>query len=224
MADALSQFSEHLSSTIAAASRAVVAVHGRGRIPPSGSSGSRPGRRGGGDRGARHRPRAHAARRTPCRSDTGRARRRHRHRGAAVRRGSASGVPADRIRSAARPSCRCRRAVPWRRPRCAGIVSLAGGPWHSSHGGRIDAELRFDIRLAMTAEGGAIVTAGGELVGMAVHGPRGRVLAIPAATISRVVPIIGIGAMWRADISASLCSRSPSPPATASSAAAPPWW
>ena len=24
-----------------------------------------------------------------------------------------------------------------------GIVALAGGPWHSSHGGRIDARLRF---------------------------------------------------------------------------------
>ena len=36
MADALSQFSRHLASTIEAASRAVVAVHGRGRLASSG--------------------------------------------------------------------------------------------------------------------------------------------------------------------------------------------
>jgi hypothetical protein len=40
-----------------------------------------------------------------------------------------------------------------------GIVSVAGGPWHSSHGGKIDAKLRFDS-LALTAEG-TLVTAEG---------------------------------------------------------------
>ena len=52
------------------------------------------------------------------------------------------------------------------------------------------AKLRFDLRLPMTAEGGALVTADGELIGMAVYGPRRRVLAIPAATISRVMQTI----------------------------------
>ncbi|MBV9970765.1 MAG: serine protease, partial [Xanthobacteraceae bacterium] len=71
-----------------------------------------------------------------------------------------------------------------------GIVALAGGPWHSSHGGKIDARLRFDLRLTPSAEGGALVTPDGQLIGMAVYGPRRRVLAIPAATIARVVATI----------------------------------
>jgi len=71
-----------------------------------------------------------------------------------------------------------------------GMVSLAGAPWRSSHGGRIDARLVIDARLPAIAEGGALVGADGGLIGIAVFGPRRRVLAIPAATIARVVPSI----------------------------------
>jgi len=71
-----------------------------------------------------------------------------------------------------------------------GMVSLAGAPWRSSQGGRIDARLVIDARLPAIAEGGALVGADGGLIGIAVFGPRRRVLAIPAATIARIVPTI----------------------------------
>ena len=71
-----------------------------------------------------------------------------------------------------------------------GMVSFAGAPWKSRLGGHIDARLVIDTRLPAIAEGGVLVTAEGSFIGMAVFGPRRRVLAIPAATIERVVPVI----------------------------------
>jgi S1-C subfamily serine protease len=71
-----------------------------------------------------------------------------------------------------------------------GIVSLAGAPWRSRQGGQIDARIIIDARLPAIAEGGALVGADGGLIGIAVFGPRRRVLAIPAATIARIVPTI----------------------------------
>jgi S1-C subfamily serine protease len=71
-----------------------------------------------------------------------------------------------------------------------GIVSFAGEAWQSSLGGQIDARIVIDTRLPAIAEGGALVAADGSLIGMAVFGPRRRVLAIPAATIARIVPVI----------------------------------
>jgi S1-C subfamily serine protease len=71
-----------------------------------------------------------------------------------------------------------------------GIVSFAGSPWKSRLGGQIDARLVIDVRLPAIAEGGALIAADGALIGMAVFGPRRRVLAIPASTIARVAPII----------------------------------
>jgi S1-C subfamily serine protease len=71
-----------------------------------------------------------------------------------------------------------------------GIVAFAGAPWRSRHGGHIDARIVIDARLRAVAEGGALVGADGSLIGIAVFGPRRRVLAIPAATIARVAPII----------------------------------
>jgi S1-C subfamily serine protease len=71
-----------------------------------------------------------------------------------------------------------------------GIVALAAGAWRSRLGGQIDARLVIDARLPTIAEGGALVSADGSLIGIPVFGPRRRVLAIPAATIARVVPII----------------------------------
>jgi S1-C subfamily serine protease len=71
-----------------------------------------------------------------------------------------------------------------------GIASFAGAAWRSRHGGQIDARLVIDVRLPTIAEGGALISADGGLIGMAVFGPRRRVLAIPAATIARVAPLI----------------------------------
>src|SRR5262249_44898053 len=71
-----------------------------------------------------------------------------------------------------------------------GILALAGGAWRSRLGGQIDARLVIDARLPTIAEGGALISADGSLIGIPVFGPRRRVLAIPATTIARVVPII----------------------------------
>jgi S1-C subfamily serine protease len=71
-----------------------------------------------------------------------------------------------------------------------GMVARVGPAWRSSQGGLIDARVSIDARLAASAEGGALVSADGSLIGMAVFGPRRRVLAIPASTIGRVVALI----------------------------------
>ena len=67
-----------------------------------------------------------------------------------------------------------------------GVVSRAGGPWRSLRGGEIDARIELDLRLRRRAEGGVALDASGSTFGMAVFGPRRRVLVIPAATIERV--------------------------------------
>jgi S1-C subfamily serine protease len=69
----------------------------------------------------------------------------------------------------------------------SGIVAVAGGAWRSARGGAIDHLIRLDLRLAPSAEGGALVSTQGEVLGMAVTGPRRRALAIPRSTIDRVV-------------------------------------
>jgi S1-C subfamily serine protease len=67
-----------------------------------------------------------------------------------------------------------------------GVVSRAGGPWRSLRGGNIDARIELDLRLRRSAEGGVALDTSGAAYGMAVFGPRRRVLVIPAATIERV--------------------------------------
>jgi S1-C subfamily serine protease len=69
-----------------------------------------------------------------------------------------------------------------------GVVSRAGGPWRSLRGGEIDARIELDLRLLQTGEGGVVMDAAGAGIGMAVFGPRRRVLVIPTATIERVAP------------------------------------
>ena len=68
----------------------------------------------------------------------------------------------------------------------SGIVAVAGGAWHSRRGGTIDHFIRLDMSLAPSAEGGALVSTKGEVLGMAVTGPRRRALAISRSTIDRV--------------------------------------
>jgi S1-C subfamily serine protease len=67
-----------------------------------------------------------------------------------------------------------------------GIVSRAGGPWRSMRGGEIDSRLELAVPLGRRAEGGLALNAAGQAFGMAVFGPRRRVLVIPSATIERV--------------------------------------
>jgi S1-C subfamily serine protease len=71
-----------------------------------------------------------------------------------------------------------------------GLVNLAGGEWHSSRGGLIDRRIVLDLRLARREEGGPVLDAAGAYLGMSTFGPRGRVIAIPAATIERIVPLL----------------------------------
>src|SRR6202021_4487 len=69
-----------------------------------------------------------------------------------------------------------------------GTVNLVGGEWHSRRGGLIDRRIVLDIGLAHREEGGPVLDAAGGFLGMSTFGPRGQVIAIPFATIARVVP------------------------------------
>jgi len=67
-----------------------------------------------------------------------------------------------------------------------GIVAVAGGPWHSMRGGRIDRNIRLDRVIHAREEGGVLMSADAEWIGMTVAGPHGAALAIPSETIARV--------------------------------------
>jgi S1-C subfamily serine protease len=71
-----------------------------------------------------------------------------------------------------------------------GLVNYAGPGWYSHSGGRSDARIVLDIRLTPAEEGGPVLTAGGERLGITTFGPRGRVLVIPATTIEAVLPLL----------------------------------
>jgi S1-C subfamily serine protease len=71
-----------------------------------------------------------------------------------------------------------------------GVVNLAGPEWHSSRGGLIDRRIVLDIGLAGREEGGPVFDTAGACIGMSTFGPRGQVIAIPAATIERIVPLL----------------------------------
>jgi S1-C subfamily serine protease len=67
-----------------------------------------------------------------------------------------------------------------------GVVSRNAGPWRSLRGGEIDARIELSLRLRESAEGGVVLDAARQSIGMAVFGPRRRVLVIPSRTIERV--------------------------------------
>ena len=71
-----------------------------------------------------------------------------------------------------------------------GMVNAVGPEWHSMRGGRIEARIQLDIRLAGSEEGGPAFDAAGGWLGMTTFGPRGQVLVIPAATVERVAPAL----------------------------------
>jgi S1-C subfamily serine protease len=76
-------------------------------------------------------------------------------------------------------------------PRTAlGTAGLVGGPWRSMRGGRLERRIHLDLRLEAEAEGGPVLDHAGRLLGMAVPGPRRRVLAIPAETLAQVVEVL----------------------------------
>ena len=71
-----------------------------------------------------------------------------------------------------------------------GLVNVAGAEWHSSRGGLIDRRIVLDVRLSRREEGGPVFDAAGACLGMSTFGPRGQVIAIPTATIERIVPLL----------------------------------
>lgn len=71
-----------------------------------------------------------------------------------------------------------------------GMVNAVGPEWHSMRGGRIEARIQLDIRLAASEEGGPAFDAAGGWLGMTTFGPRGQILVIPAATVERVAPAL----------------------------------
>ncbi len=78
-----------------------------------------------------------------------------------------------------------------------GMVHAVGDAWHSMAGGRIDALIRLDTRLAAD-EGGPVLSLDGGLLGMSTSGPRGRTIVIPTATLLRVVdPLLADGRIAR---------------------------
>ena len=90
-------------------------------------------------------------------------------------------VIAAGVDGAARPSARL------------GAVNAVGPEWHSMRGGRIEARIQLDIRLAGSEEGGPVFDAAGAWLGMTTFGPRGQILVIPAATVQRVGPALLAG-------------------------------
>ena len=71
-----------------------------------------------------------------------------------------------------------------------GMVNAVGPEWHSMRGGRIEARVQLDIRLAASEEGGPVFDVAGGWLGMTTFGPRGQILVIPAATVERVAPAL----------------------------------
>lgn len=68
-----------------------------------------------------------------------------------------------------------------------GIVSAVGEAWRTSAGGTIDSYLQTDVVMYPGFSGGALVSAGGQILGMNSSAlARGVSLTIPAVTIQRV--------------------------------------
>jgi S1-C subfamily serine protease len=67
-----------------------------------------------------------------------------------------------------------------------GVVACAGPAWRSLRGGVIDARVEVAAPVRRRSEGGVVLDAQGQAIGMAVFAPRRRVLLIPAQTIERV--------------------------------------
>jgi S1-C subfamily serine protease len=68
-----------------------------------------------------------------------------------------------------------------------GVVSALSGSWRTWGGSRIDQFIRLDLALYPGFSGGALVDARGRVAGIITSGPRNSVLAIPTATVNRVV-------------------------------------
>jgi S1-C subfamily serine protease len=68
-----------------------------------------------------------------------------------------------------------------------GTVGEVGPAWRSLRGGTVDRRINLALTAGGRFEGGPVLDARGELVGMLLFGPRRRALVIPHETIERTV-------------------------------------
>ncbi len=69
-----------------------------------------------------------------------------------------------------------------------GVVSSVEGPWRTWQGGELDALVRLDVAIYDGFSGGPLIDAEGGVLGINTSGlARGGALAIPVATVERVV-------------------------------------
>jgi S1-C subfamily serine protease len=72
-----------------------------------------------------------------------------------------------------------------------GIISAVSGPWKTWRGGQLDQYIRLDATLFPASSGGAVVDIYGKVIGIATSAlSRIAGLAIPAATVNRVVDVL----------------------------------
>ena len=69
-----------------------------------------------------------------------------------------------------------------------GVISVAGPEWRTWRGGRIDQFIRLDVPVYDGFSGSPLVNASGQIAGICTSGlARGAAVAVPTATIERVV-------------------------------------
>ncbi len=71
-----------------------------------------------------------------------------------------------------------------------GTVAEVGPAWRSMRGGTIDRRINLAVGTGGRVEGGAVLDAKGDLIGMLLFGPRRRALVIPFETIERTVAVL----------------------------------
>ena len=72
-----------------------------------------------------------------------------------------------------------------------GVVSALGSEWRTMEGGLVDRYLQTDVVMYPGFSGGPLAGADGRLIGMNTSGlARGVSLALPAATLQRIVPML----------------------------------
>ena len=72
-----------------------------------------------------------------------------------------------------------------------GVISALGGEWRTPEGSLIDRYLQTDVVMYPGFSGGPLVGADGRVIGLNTSGlARGVSLALPAATLQRVVPML----------------------------------
>ncbi|PTE07043.1 S1C family serine protease [Mesorhizobium helmanticense] len=68
-----------------------------------------------------------------------------------------------------------------------GTIGEVGPAWRSMRGGTIDRRINLAVNTSGRFEGGPVLDAKGELIGMLLFGPRRRALVMPYETIERAV-------------------------------------